>query len=220
MIINKQTKLALIGMMLGDANIQKVSEQSTARLRVIHSIKQYRYILHKYAMFKEIINTCVLASKEVRDNGNIYHKRYFNTLVVPELHFYYQLFYRDGVKVIPKNIHRYLKEPIVLAYWYMDDGALKWKNHSNGVRLCTDNFSEKEVYFLAEKLNQIYSWNVTVQKQGKKYRLYIPNRNFEFSQLIFPFVLKSMQYKVPMPLIEANIFNETKTRCQLVTSSG
>ena len=41
MIINKQTKLALIGMMLGDANIQKVSEQSTARLRVIHSIKQY-----------------------------------------------------------------------------------------------------------------------------------------------------------------------------------
>lgn len=26
MIINKQTKLALIGMMLGDANIQKVSE--------------------------------------------------------------------------------------------------------------------------------------------------------------------------------------------------
>lgn len=31
-------------------------------------------------------------------------------------------------------IHRYLKEPIVLAYWYMDDGALKWKNHSNGVK--------------------------------------------------------------------------------------
>lgn len=97
-------------------------------------------------------------------------------------------------------IHRYLKEPIVLAYWYMDDGALKWKNHSNGVK--------RSLY---ERMSLF---------RRKKYRLYIPNRNFEFSQLIYPFVLKSMQYKVPMPLIEAKIFNETKTRCQLVTSSG
>lgn len=186
-------------MVLGDANIQKISRQPVARLRILHSLKQYRYVSHKYAMFKEIINTKILRSKEIRDNGKVYHKRYFNTLTVPELDFFYQLFYRDNVKIIPKNIHRYLKEPIVLAYWYMDDGALKWKNHSKGVRLCTDNFSKEEVYSLAEKLNDIYSWNVTVHKQRKKHRLYIPNTHFEFSKLIYPFVLKSMQYKVPMP---------------------
>ena len=46
MIIGKHKRLALIGMMLGDGIIQKVSEQPNARLKINHSIKQYRYVLY------------------------------------------------------------------------------------------------------------------------------------------------------------------------------
>ena len=210
MFINKKIKLALIGMLLGDANLQKISERLTARLRVNHSVKQYDYVQHKYTMFKEIIRTGILHSIEIRESGKTYHKRYFHTLTVPELHFYFQMFYPNRVKVVPTNIHRYLKEPIVLAYWYMDDGALKWRNRSKGVRICTDNFTREEVCLLAQTLNNIYGWNVTVHRQRSRFRLYIPNKDYEFSLFVFPHILKSLQYKVPMPLKKKGpIFNAT-----------
>ena len=192
--INKKLKLILIGMLLGDANLQTFSKGKTARLRILHSTKQAQYIEHKYQLFQPIIRTKILTYSE-KETG--YKKMYFNTITTSQLKFYYDLFYQQNRKIVPRNIHRYL-QPITLAYWYMDDGSLKWKNRSKAVRLCTDNFSEKEVTNLVEALNKKYSWlSATVQKQRSRYRIYIPNNDYQFSKLIEPFIIDSMKYKLP-----------------------
>lgn len=196
--INKKLKLILIGMLLGDANLQSFSLGKTARLRVLHSANQALYIEHKYSLFKPLIRTKLLAYKEKQTK---YEKMYFNTVTTNKLKFYYDMFYKENPvrkKIVPKLIHRYL-EPITLAYWYMDDGALKWKNRSKAVRICTDNFTQEEVQLLVDSLNNKYPWmNATMQKQRSRYRIYIPNTEYKFSQLIEPYVVESMKYKLPL----------------------
>jgi hypothetical protein len=50
---------------------------------------------------------------------------------------------QSWVKEVPSNIASLL--PRALAYWYMDDGALKWRGKSNAVRLCTDSFTIDDI---------------------------------------------------------------------------
>jgi hypothetical protein len=52
-----------------------------------------------------------------------------------------------------------------MAYWYMDDGALKWRGKSNAVRLCTDSFSTDEILLLKETLETKFSLKVSLQKK-------------------------------------------------------
>ena len=47
----------------------------------------------------------------------------------------------NGTKKVPKIIGKLLKLFFAFTYWYMDDGAQKWKGKSRGVRFCTDNFT-------------------------------------------------------------------------------
>lgn len=105
MIINKQTKLALIGMMLGDANIQKVSEHQVFIL--LNNIVMYCISMQ---CLKILLTHVFLRVKKFETQLFLFF-------------IYYQLFKSqcDGIKLL--FIHRYLKEPIVLAYWYMDDFA-------------------------------------------------------------------------------------------------
>lgn len=198
--ISKKLKLILIGMLLGDANLQSFSNGKTARLRVIHSRKQMDYIQHKYNLFQPIIRTKLLTYQERRTSDfqtTFYEKAYFNTISTNQLKFYYDLFYKDGKKVLPKFIHRYL-EPITIAYWYMDDGSLKWRGRSKAVRICTDNFTKQEVVSLIEALNSKYPWlSATINKQRSRYRIYIPNTDNMFQKLIEPYVIESMKYKLP-----------------------
>ena len=41
---------------------------------------------------------------------------------LPELKTIKDIFYRDGKKIVPDELSRYIKEPISLAVWFMDDG--------------------------------------------------------------------------------------------------
>lgn len=191
----KDLKLALIGMLLGDANLQSFSEGKTARLRILHSIKQIDYLHHKYMLFQPLIRTRSSVYKE-RQNGKVYEKCYFNSVTTKQLKFFYDLFYRDGKKIVPKHIHRYL-EPITLAYWYMDDGSLTWKNRSKAIRLCTDGFSGTEVKLLVDVLNKKYLLKAIIHRQRSRFRIYIPNKNNDFIELIRPYILESMTYKIP-----------------------
>ncbi len=64
--------------------------------------------------------------------------------------YYADLFYTYNpktnlfIKDVPNNITKYLT-PRAIAYWYMDDGALKWLGRSNAMRICTESFSEHGV---------------------------------------------------------------------------
>lgn len=193
--ITKKLKLILIGMLLGDANLQTFSKGKTVRLRVLHSIKQKEYLQHKYLLFQNICRTKISFLEEKREN-KLYQKCYFQTLTTSKFAFFFHMFYKDGQKCLPKLIHRYL-EPITLAYWYMDDGSMKWKNRSKAVRLCTDNFTFQEVQVLRDLLNEKYDLKATIFKQRSRFRIYIPNTNLEFTHLIQEYVIEEMKWKLP-----------------------
>mmetsp|Transcript_35962 Transcript_35962/g.101838 ORF Transcript_35962/g.101838 Transcript_35962/m.101838 type:complete len:207 (+) Transcript_35962:266-886(+) len=203
--IDKKRKLIIIGLLLGDANIQVFQKEepiTTARLRVLHSTKQIDYLNHKFVLFHSYIRQKRVLFLEEQTKTKTYHKCYFNTLTLKQFAFFYHMFYKKDlktgktIKILPRLIHRYL-EPITLAYWYMDDGSLKWKNHSKAVRICTDSFSKSEVEHLVYLLNTKYDLKARTFKARSRLRIYIPNTNREFSQLIEQYIHPSMVYKVP-----------------------
>lgn len=209
--IETKLKLIIIGLLLGDANIQvfqKIEPVTTARLRILHSVKQLEYLkhkkdlLHSYIRQKNILYCHEKSLFHSQLSNKTYSKCYFHTETLKQFAFFYHSFYRkDPItgrvsKILPRLIHRYL-EPITLAYWYMDDGSLKWKNRSKAVRICTDSFSKSEVERLVLILNQKYDLKASTYKARSRFRLYIPNTNGEFSNLIKEYIHPSMVYKVP-----------------------
>lgn len=91
-------------------------------------------------------------------------------------------------KVIPLNIMEFLT-PKALAYLHQDDGCLKWKGHSNAMRICTENF---QLYNIKTSHNK-----KTLSDGTVGYRIYIPEgSSTAYRRLIEPYLIKCMRYKV------------------------
>src|SRR6202007_398738 len=81
------------------------------------------YLLHLYNLFIDLVAASPHLDKS-------YHKKYkkiytgitFNTLSLPCLNYYFDLFYKNGTKIVPSNISELLT-PVGLAYWLQDDGG-------------------------------------------------------------------------------------------------
>ena len=68
----------------------------------------------------------------------------------------YDIFYINGVKVIPKNIYELLT-PVAFAHLILGDGGLK----SKGVYLCTDSYAIQSVVRLMNVLITRYELKCT-----------------------------------------------------------
>ena len=122
----------------------------------------------------------------------------FSTTQQACFRFYGHQFYNGNYKKVPKLIHRWLT-PRGIAYWYMDDGAQKWKGKSLGVRLCTDNFVYQDVQRLAHVLHTKYVLKTSLQKKSTHWRIYISSYSYDIlKNLIFVYIRESMQYKFPV----------------------
>lgn len=191
----------LVGCLLGDANFQTNDGQSW-RARFLHKAAHKSYIEHKFCKLRQYCNTGPKYSDCYDKRTNEAYKRYsFNTLYTTQLRHLGQLFYRSekGIwkKHVPKNIKDYLT-PISLAYWYMDDGALKWQGHSNAVRLCTDSFSEPEVNLLKDALEEKFNLECSLQKKNNISRISILESSYPtLRKLVLPNLEPCMFYKFP-----------------------
>lgn len=192
----------MIGTLLGDGNLQ-TSNGQTWRYRVIQKTAQSEYVNKKYEIFEEFCgtpprNTILYDPRTGKDT----YRRTFNTRTTDAFRFYGQLFYvrtDEGKwkKRVPKDIAKYL-DPIALAYWYMDDGALKWKGKSNAVRLCTDSFEYSEVKVLQRALEEKFNLKVTINKARDNHRLCISEPSYaNFEKIIGENLIPSMYYKFP-----------------------
>jgi hypothetical protein len=158
-------KEVLIGCLLGDANLSTETQGRTWRLRMLHGEKQKDYIEAKYQIFKEFCGTGVSAyvTKPDTRTGKPSTRYSFNTLVYPCFRHYGNMFYgTDLIKKVPSNIHQLLTGR-VLAYWFMDDGALKAAN-TLGVRFCSESFSVEDNERLSNALKDKFGLLVTVPK--------------------------------------------------------
>ena len=206
--LTDEQKDLLIGTLLGDGNLQSNNKGRTWRYRALHKSDHKDYLYHKYEILKVFCGTPP-SYMEILDSrtAETYSRFYFNTLTNDSFRFFGNLFYKYDLekdlfrKDVPIIIEKYLT-PRAIAYWYMDDGALKWIGKSNAMVICTESFSEMGVRRLKSALESRYQISTQLISKNLKgellgYRLSINEKNASaFRELIKPYIIKVMAYKV------------------------
>ena len=129
-------------------------------------------------------------------NGKTYQFYNFWTTGAPDFITFRDMFYKDGVKIVPSNIADLIKSPLSLAVWVMEDGCLQKRN--KGFYLCTDSFSYNDQILLKKAILDNFGLNVNIVKYASKYfRLrFGAKETKKVSDIIRPYVIESMKYKL------------------------
>jgi len=191
----------MIGSLLGDARLECRSAgircPVSARLRVHHGEKQKDYVFWKYHQLQNLV------LREPRRIKVAYDKRrdkehfswYFHTQTQESLGALYHYFYRDRVKVVPKNIFDYLT-PRALAIWFMDDGS----NTKESYTISTHCFSMDDQIRILAGLKEKFNIRATVTKDRTKFKIRIGKyEHVKFNSVIQPYIIPSMTYKICNP---------------------
>ncbi len=192
--LTSEQKSLIVGSILGDGYIRQLPNRADAFLEINHSIKAKDYVDHKYKILK---NICESEPKtRYTDESKTKQAYRFYTKQNPEITLLYKQFYKEGKKVIPKDLKL---DPITLAVWYMDDGS-KTQNKLNiantNIYLNTQQFSLNEQKFLLHLLRQI-NIKARLNKDKIYYRVRILKESVPtFMQMIDKHVTKSMRYKM------------------------
>lgn len=194
-LTNRQEQI-LIGTILGDGHLEL--NGNNVRLRIDHSPEQKDYLFWKHSELKDL---CPSKPRVVRNwhskREKVYERWHFSTLSLPVLNKFRETFYPSKKKIIPANIEQILKDPLSLAVWFMDDGYKR--NDCNAFRLNTDCYSFKEQGLLQSCLKENFRIDSSLHKKGDHWNVYIPGHQSErFRQVIDPFILSSMRYKLPL----------------------
>ena len=164
-ILCRFQKQAIIGVLLGDAYIERVKITHNSRLRLEQTYPGHSsYLWHLYSVFANLTGNILPKSptrKLDKRTGKIYESIAFKTRNLSCLNFYQEIFYVNGVKVVPANIAEFLT-PISLAYWIMDDGSI---NFYGQTVLHTNAFTLNDLEILCKALKDNFGLNSRVSKE-------------------------------------------------------
>jgi recombination protein RecA len=189
----------LVGGLLGDAYISK-----RGAIQIEQGERQKDYIFWKYKELNSITSGKVsqVFRKKKNDKVNssfrFFSKQYFRP--------WRMSMYKSGKKVIPLYVLE-LITPLSLAVWYMDDGC---KKNNYSIIISTDGFSIASLKKLRTMLQEKWFINSRIiikTTAGKKYRrLTIGSYDLvRFFELIRPYVIPSMKYKISDPVTTQSI---------------
>lgn len=202
LLLKDKQKELIIGSMLGDGNLRITGGNREANFIVDHSLAQKEYVVWKYNIMKEWVLTQPKIVTRVyhKDNRKILNSLRFISISHSEFTNWYNIFYKNGKKIIPVNIDKILKSPLALAVWIMDDGN---KNH-NALVLNTQQFTMKEQRILVDCLKNNFGLEARINKHwmfnGKQlYRLRLTTVSTKtMYELVQKFIIPSMCYKFPL----------------------
>lgn len=196
MTVSKKQKEILIGLILGDAYLQKTGKRN-ARLRLEHSAKQKEYIFWKW---EELANLMQDRPKRKERFNPVFKKKYVyyrcQSHSSPILGKFRRWFYEDSKKKIPENIITIFKSPLSLAVWYMDDGYYYHRDRSAYIYI--PQFSPQSLKMLLDALSKNFGLNPKVYKKKKNNLcLYFTvAETKKLIQIIKNYIIPSMQYKI------------------------
>ena len=184
----------LIGSLLGDANINLKGKE--CRVFFKHSVNQAELLKWKRKEF-EGITGMPINRFEQRVKGKKYGFVQFVTLTHPAFTVLHKVFYRDGKKIVPKNVDRILISPISLATWIMDDGA----KDNAGLTIQTHSFKNDEVGLLIRVLRDNFDLIATSRKNKGKSIIYFPQAEIKkLWEIVGSHILPEYRYKFPAPV--------------------
>ena len=186
-------KQILVGMLLGDAHLERQTGALTARLKIEHSETQAAYVDWKYQEWRDWVRTPPKARVRHNRLGTSSTNVGFTTLSHVEFERFRLAFYRNRRKVIPEDLEL---TPLSMAVWFMDDGSKK-SSQCRGLYLNTQSFTESEVMLLQKVLRRDVGVQTTVRKQRDGLQIYIPAPSAPaVAAYITNDLLPSMRYKL------------------------
>ena len=185
-----------IGIILGDGFLDRVKPNHNTRLRIEQSYpEKEKYLKSLYELLEPIttMSPTIVTRKDKRSSTTT-QSLYFRTLAMPYLNDYYDLFYKERVKVIPRNLNTLLTAR-GLAFWIMDDGG---KSVYNQTILHTRSFMLEDVKYLQSVLFENFGLVTRLEEKKKdKWVIYIPVRQrTKLKDLVGPYMNESMLYKI------------------------
>ena|SRR3989344_732869 len=185
----------LIGTILGDGHLEKLYTPESSRLKVEHSYKQKDYVDWLYGEFKNWVRT--EPKPKIKKVWGKIHKNYgFSTYGHRLLGNFQKEFYTEKKKIIPADLVNHIT-PLVLAVWYMDDGSIKSSKHK-GIFLNTQSFNEEDVKKLQDVLRNMFGITTITRKVPGGEQIYLGGESGgKFIEIIRPYIIPSLQYKIP-----------------------
>ena len=198
-----EQKEAIIGLMLGDASLQSQNKGKTYRIKFEWGDKNKAYVLHVFNLFDEWLLSQPHKKERLSPKGNLIVNWGFQTFSHKAFNYLAELFLLDkgGKKGISENLVLDHLTPRGLAYWFMDDGGkLDYNKNSKNrsVVLNTHSFTDLEVENLCDQLSNKFELLCEVRSNKNKKIIVIKDTSYsKFYQLINPYLLEEMKYKLP-----------------------
>lgn len=189
----------LYGKLLGDANLQKpYKHKPSSRLKIEHSTKQLDYLLHCYQKIHNFCSKPYVRKRKLIYKGTvrIYETALLQSKSLPILTTLYHEWYED-IKTLPKDLEDVFNKE-TLAYWFMDDGYIKFGTRNIAIHFCTQGFCESDVDRLVTLLNDKYDLDAIKSPCKGNYLIRIGKKDKvkKFKDLVRPYIVPSMQYKI------------------------
>ena len=181
----------ILGTVLGDTHLYKKYINGDCTGTCNHCLEQEELIFTKYSYLKNISQEPRLVDKyDERLQNPSYQQWYWYINANPALNEIYDMFYKNKVKYINKDLFEKI-EPLGLAIWYMDDGS---KPNQSGYLFCTQSFSDEDIAIIRDVLFNKFKLNITKHKDNAIYIM--SDSKLAFKKLIEPYIVESMKYKL------------------------
>lgn len=192
---NQEILSVIIGSMLGDSYGEKHGEGTRFTFQQEESNMEYLVWFHKFLADRGYCSN-IIPKINIRlgKNGKIRYFYRFKSFTFTSLDWIRELYYKNGVKIVPLNLSEYLT-PLALAIWIQDDGGIV----SAGLKISTNCFTFQEVEYLCKILNDKYQLLPKPQSAGvpNQYIIYFPKNSMNLlSNLVKPYMVPSMRYKL------------------------
>lgn len=225
--LTQEEKGLLVALCLGDGCLRKPQgKKQSVQLEIGHSIKQLEYCTYKRDLVYNIIGDKSKLPKISIRKVNYKNKEYDTCRFVKTFDYFSyirKLLYPNGKKAISRKILDMLSLEGI-AIWYMDDGSCYFKEspkdgHSICIdlRIATDCFSSEEHDIIVKYFREV--WGINFYKFYSKSRdVYCIRANKEaaikFINLIKPYVIECMQYKINLKFQECETSLDKKMKIQ------
>ena len=185
----------VLGMALGDCHVSKDkrSHNGKNRLYFTQGEAQYDYLLHKLSLFGS-------DTPNINEGKSGYgsNKIYQTALKIDEnINKILQEHYGNNNRQITKELLQKMNE-ISLAYWYMDDGSLVYRDGSKTpkVRLHTCRYTKQENEIIVEWLASAFGVEAYVAQDKTYFSITVrPNSTEKFLRCVTPHIYPTMRYK-------------------------
>lgn len=190
--MNEKEIAVLIGTLLGDSSLILDRDCINPYFKCCHGPNQKEYCEYKNNNLKSLNSVFKhhVRKKPDKRTGKYYESYIIESRIKEYLKPYYDLFYKDKIKVINPRIFELFTEES-LAYLFMDDGY----KTTHSIIICTDSFSKEDLLLFVDFLNSKFDLPFNIIGRN---RLYLPAKNYtKFKELILPFIHSTMMYKFP-----------------------